>query len=564
MFFAFESKKQPHLDEVLSYGLSNSFEKPFLFIWDIGLGEPGSESRTYILEEGEEDPFYTDKGNFFYEQWHSGAEFKDYLTVQGGERFNYSSVYYNQTCDVHPPLYYFILHTVCSFFPNTFSKWFSASINLLFYSLSLFTLFFIGRRVLRSDKKALLAVAVWGLSRAGISNAVFLRMYMLMTFLVLLLVYLNIVLIEKYSVKYLVLIFAVNIMGFLTQYYFYIFSFFLTGSVCVYMLLKKRIKQLIPYSLSVLGAVAAALAFYPAALTHLTNGVYTENTTNGLTNLFGKNELLVYLLQDFTGLATYDNSLLADLLPAALIILLLLFWIRICKRDINKKEKLTELIRSLPADYTILTVSTALSAWVTLALCPYMPFFCDRYIFAQLPLFSLLFTDIICFVCNKAAGKLKKGKYGFISAVAALAVFTVLSDTLNENRFLGITRNSPETEQKVESIVDGGIIYYVADKEYRIHIFAPLLMNTAKVYAAHELDDSLIGRINDNEINAETVYLMFEAVSEYKNGAYISLNKASIDFALSEGLHCDFEFVDDFYYGNNKSGDLYHLYKVNY
>lgn len=45
-----------------------------------------------------------------------------YVMVAENERFDYATVYYNQTQDVHPPLYYFFLHTVCSAVPRKLYK----------------------------------------------------------------------------------------------------------------------------------------------------------------------------------------------------------------------------------------------------------------------------------------------------------------------------------------------------------------------------------------------------------------------------------------------------------
>ncbi|MDF2567934.1 MAG: hypothetical protein K0R90_1390, partial [Oscillospiraceae bacterium] len=83
-------KQGYHIDEVYSYGLSNSYYKPFP----------------------------TDRN-----KWLDNSYFNDYLEVGKNDKFKYDSVYYNQGEDVHPPLFYFALHTISSFTPNSFSKW---------------------------------------------------------------------------------------------------------------------------------------------------------------------------------------------------------------------------------------------------------------------------------------------------------------------------------------------------------------------------------------------------------------------------------------------------------
>ena len=78
------------IDEIYSYGLSNSRYAPFLS--DLKGGE------------------LTDK--IF-----TPEDIDAYLTVGNGDQFAFGSVYYNQTKDVHPPLYYWIFNAVSSVFP---------------------------------------------------------------------------------------------------------------------------------------------------------------------------------------------------------------------------------------------------------------------------------------------------------------------------------------------------------------------------------------------------------------------------------------------------------------
>ena len=76
-----------HVDEMWNYGLANSV---------------GS-----VVPKIENGKVYQGMGPF-----------EDYFEVRSGERFNYVSVWQNQAKDVHPPLYYCLFHTLCSFFPR--------------------------------------------------------------------------------------------------------------------------------------------------------------------------------------------------------------------------------------------------------------------------------------------------------------------------------------------------------------------------------------------------------------------------------------------------------------
>ena len=53
--------------------------------------------------------------------WKSGKDYENLLIVNENTRFSYGMVYDNQVRDVHPPLYYFLIHSLESFFPGIFS-----------------------------------------------------------------------------------------------------------------------------------------------------------------------------------------------------------------------------------------------------------------------------------------------------------------------------------------------------------------------------------------------------------------------------------------------------------
>lgn len=75
-------------------------------------------------------------------KWRSGSDYYNLLTTSTDSTFNYKQVYINQTNDVHPPLYYFIIHTIMSFFPQQFSKWFGIIPNIFFFYVLKFLFFY--------------------------------------------------------------------------------------------------------------------------------------------------------------------------------------------------------------------------------------------------------------------------------------------------------------------------------------------------------------------------------------------------------------------------------------
>ena len=82
------------IDEIYTYGLSNSHYAPYL----------------------------TDAaGGTLRDQTLTRQDFLDYVTVED-DGLDLGSVYYNQVRDVHPPLYYWLFHLCSQLTPRVFTK----------------------------------------------------------------------------------------------------------------------------------------------------------------------------------------------------------------------------------------------------------------------------------------------------------------------------------------------------------------------------------------------------------------------------------------------------------
>ena len=144
-----------------------------------------------------EDEFYsyysTNKtAGLFVEDrtWQERDNFRNDFVVLENERFRYNIVKQMQSWDVHPPFYYYLLHTVCSLFPGIFSKWLGIAVNIAAFIPCFFLLFSIVRNVMedkddtegkRATGFAFMICLFWGFSGAVISGAMFIRMYQWLT-----------------------------------------------------------------------------------------------------------------------------------------------------------------------------------------------------------------------------------------------------------------------------------------------------------------------------------------------------------------------------------------------
>lgn len=289
----FGSQKQGYfIDEIYSFGLSNGYYKPFI----------------------------TSYGEEIFDQWADKTVIEDYMTVQKGERFAYGSVIYNQGQDVHPPVFYLVLHTVSSLFPERYSKWFGIVPNLLFLLLGNVVLWRIGSRLMKNAWLGLIPVVIWGFCAGAISYTIYIRMYMLLTFFTLLSMYLHGRLLEKGQTGRLLLFLSLTtIMGTLTQYYFVIFAFYSSGAYCLYKLFKRAFKEAAVYSGVMFGSVGAAILLFPACITQLTrtDEVVARETRKNIGNL---DTLITNLKSYGYGI---NSDFLAGVYPAALVLILL-------------------------------------------------------------------------------------------------------------------------------------------------------------------------------------------------------------------------------------------------
>lgn len=262
LFFAIQ-KQGFFVDELWSYGLSNSLFFPHLF------------------GNGAMD------GN-----WVTPNVLHSYLEVDPGQQFRFDSVVYNLANDAHPPLFFLVLHFVCSLFPGTFSKWYGIVPNLVYFIISAVLMYRLMRRVLGNDYKALLPLLWWGFCPGTISLVLFIRMYMMASMFVLLLlnVHYDILVARKETLGYWISLLAASFLGLMCHYYMYIFAFFLAVCSCIYLLLSKRWKAFVEYAGIMVGSVLLAFLVFPAAIGNfLGNGYAQEGTANrSVSDVVGK------------------------------------------------------------------------------------------------------------------------------------------------------------------------------------------------------------------------------------------------------------------------------------
>jgi len=249
-------KSNYHIDEIWSYGMTNNYGSNYIEIKD------------GVKYDSPEDLFI------------------NYLTVNPEHRFDYNMVWSNQAKDVHPPLYHTILHTICSFFPGRFSRWFAGSVNIIFALATLFVFrklvpYFCTNPVF----KEILSLG-FVVSAGVLSNVSFFRMYVMAMFWVTTLSYLFVSRIGKdFDWKFCLKLFVVVILGALTHYYCIVFAVLISAVYGVYLLVSRQWKNvLLLCGSSALAAVVSYLVF-PSMVFHMFSGYRGREALENLNNI---------------------------------------------------------------------------------------------------------------------------------------------------------------------------------------------------------------------------------------------------------------------------------------
>lgn len=192
-----------------------------------------------------------------------------YTSVDKSHKFDFSNVWYNQSKDVHPPLYYAFIHTISSIFPNKFSKWFGLSINILIFGLTIIAMYGL-MNYLNIKKTTNFMIVFYFAVSAGVLNAsLFLRMYALATLLVTVVSFLHVKYFKVRNVSFYIWLYVISLLGALTHYYFLVYLFFICLFYSIHLLLNKDYKSLFKYIFTEILAGLSMVIVFPAVFQHV-------------------------------------------------------------------------------------------------------------------------------------------------------------------------------------------------------------------------------------------------------------------------------------------------------
>ena len=405
-------KEGYHMDELLSYELADARYNP----WIVPT-QPEGRLAKFVREEIQGDSFGETLSNLkntvvdvlknrgsskllsykadVYEEpvWITSGQFRDYVTVDGSDAFDYLSVYFNVKDDNHPPVHFMLLHTMSSLFQGTLSPWLGCTINLICMGITLWLLLRLGRQLAeifgREEQGrllGLLAVLLYGLSTGALASVLLIRMYCLLSCLCVALLSIHV---EKwknhgFDRKNKGLI-AITVLGFLTQYFFLFYCLLLAAVTAAGLLCSKRTREMWIYIRSMVVAAVIGLVLFPFAIADVfSSGRGVEALDNLASGFSGYGARLLAF-----GRILADRTVGAALLGACCIAAVVYVVIRLFRRHRGQEARMSGTVRGTVCMLIIPVVGYYLLA------SRMSPYLVDRYVMPMFPMIALLLAVLL-------------------------------------------------------------------------------------------------------------------------------------------------------------------------
>lgn len=391
IIYSFQFRKEgTHSDELWSYGYANGFYSREIFMDDDG------------------NPINMN-------EWIDCKQLWDYVVVNEGEQFRFDSVYYNKKNDISPFLHSMILHAICSFFPETFSLWYSFMINIVAFLVCMVFLFKTAK-LLKDDTFALCCCIWYGFSLAARDTYIYLRMYAMSTAIIMVYIYFTVKYIKtlqegkKPAASSLLVLFIVAVIGFITNFYNISFIGIATFLICIYLLFNKKIKYMFIYGFSMLASLVAALLLVPGVFSGTARlGEKIEVAGSYYTPVMFMKVFLNFFLKKLCNItvSVYYTPTVAIVAGVLLYVLILLIPVLFLLRNkpfvqksvariryilTHKYESIRRFIQWVNWIYVILFVTVIIQVFVVYktSLVQQMGIYVDRYIFFLYPVVVLV------------------------------------------------------------------------------------------------------------------------------------------------------------------------------
>ena len=337
----------------------------------------------------------------FLNKWTTSEYWNNALTVQVSNIFRFDAIYDNNKHDVHPILYYILFHIASAFDIGHFSKYPGLILNIILMCITQIFVYKLVSRLINNKIYSLLCCLIYCLSLCSVNTALILRMYMLLTCICIISIYIHYLIITDNKIILLFYHYIIYTSGILTHYYFFIFGFFISFYVSLYLLLFKRKILIIRYVLASTLSLFTAYFIFPPMYKQIIGGGYRGNEAfNNLLNISIWERISLYL-------NCINKSFPIYLLLAIIVCIILILIIKYKFLFIISNNILYLRIKNVKNIFKLDTNS--IFQIIILLLC-FSSFFLiskisayvdDRYIMPLYPIFIIIFTCFLSKINNK-------------------------------------------------------------------------------------------------------------------------------------------------------------------
>lgn len=433
-------------------------------------------------------------------KWLTKEYIKNYITLSHNNYLKLKSIYLNQAYDNHPPLFYTLVHFSSILFNGEFTKYNAFIVNLIAFILSCLVIINI-LKLLDKENLIIGTLIFYGLSMGTISMVIYQRMYMLLTFFIMLYFYYSLKIYKNnftMTKKTTIQLGIITVLGFLTQYFFAIYTFLIFTLMLIKMIKCKMDKKtVIKYAIShIVYAIIGIVLFVPCIYHILfsTRGLSNLNNISYFTHIY---EYLKHLAYSFT--INNTNTIL-------MLSVLLIFFVGLILLIKKSKEKFVILLTIIPS-IIYFFIATKLTSLQEL-----------RYIMPVIP-----FISIIVFLIFDT---LFKFKYKNAVIILIAIILSLNGFIFSKPKFLFEEyRNYLEIaeQNKDKSFV------YVYDNSFNHMQSIPEMMIYEKTLIINTNKDEFQYVINNDELNSENSYIL--CIKSYMdNDSILNEIKNNTDF----------------------------------
>ncbi len=319
-------------------------------------------------------------------QWLDKEWYLSQTTATQEHTFEYAIPYRNQVADVHPPLYYMLIHTLSSFLPGRVSIAAGVGLNIIFMLGCTILIYFVTTEIFKNTGTGLLTAALFGVTFGACNIILFVRMYAMAAFLLLAHVYVCLHLLgrKKFTWKAYMFYGVTLILGVLTHYYFILLAFFLAVWYFVKLWLEKRYKEDCIFHVEIEVCALAALAVFPSMWKHIFNDYRGEGARKSLLQLSGFKGALKNMF------SYVNEQLFGGFLIGLLFLAAVLLAVYVWKRKRFPWKELDSLfpVLFMTGGYFVLVTKIA-------------PYITDRYLMPIYPFVYLIVMGGICWLLGK-------------------------------------------------------------------------------------------------------------------------------------------------------------------